>query len=93
VKPTARTLELHRQMRTDCLDDSRVEMLPVHGDPQVESPAAPGRLMLPEILNQLRSLQEALESTHEQLQQSIYTVERSLHRKPTPYLPQKRNAI
>jgi DNA-binding SARP family transcriptional activator len=93
VKPTARTLELRRQVRTDCLDDSRIEMLPAHGAYQVESTAAPGRSMLPDILNQLRSLQEVLESTNEQLQQSIHTVERSLRRKPVPYLPQKRNAI
>ena len=89
VKPTAKTLELHRQVRTDCLDVSRVETLPV----LAAFPQPPARLMLPEILNQLRCLQEVLASTHEQLQQSIHTVECSLRRKPTPYHPQKRNAV
>jgi DNA-binding SARP family transcriptional activator len=93
VKPAARTLELCRQVRTDSLDEAKVEAFPVFAVPKVESAAASGRLALAEVLHQLRYLQEALTSTNEQLQQSIHMIEGSLRRRPTPYLPEKRNAI
>ena len=92
VKPAARTLQLHEQVRADHLELPQCGPLPAPAKASEEPSGRPTLSPLPEILKRLRGLEEVLADAHLHLQQNIQVVERILHGNPRPSLSQNGRA-
>ena len=90
VKPAARTLELHEQVRADSLEAEQFGPLPAPAEQRNDSTGKTSRSPLAEVLNRLRDLEQVLVDANLHLQQNIQVVERFLHGDPRPFLSGKR---